>query len=192
MTKFRETKEWLYDVYVNQLKSTIIIAKELHLCDETVRYWLRKYGISIRSQSMANKLHIKRIGGTHTKEVREKISKTLQGQFFSEERRKKISAGNQGCTLDEWNGYTSFEPYCPKFNFVLKEEIRNRDNRVCTLCGKSELLNGRRLSVHHIDGDKMQGCDKSWYLTTLCRSCNGKKDTVEKEFFIVSNLESIF
>jgi len=44
------------------------------------------------------------------------------------------------------------------------------------------------LSVHHIDADKMQGCNgKKWYLCVLCRSCNSRPDTVEKEFLIVTN-----
>lgn len=69
----------------------------------------------------------------------------------------------------------------------MKEKIRNRDNRVCVLCGKSEIENGERFSVHHIDGDKMQGCNgKKWYLASLCKLCNSKKDTIEKEFLIVS------
>ena len=92
-------------------------------------------------------------------------------------------------SLDEWEEYVSFEPYCRLFNEKKKEEIRNRDNRVCRLCNKNEILNCRRLSVHHIDGDKMQGCnDKKWYLASLCLSCNTKKDTIEKEFLIVSNM----
>ena len=90
-----------------------------------------------------------------------------------------------------WIDGRSFEPYCPKFNFELKEKIRNRDNRVCQMpdCGKSEIENGERLTVHHIDGDKAQGCDgKLWYLVALCRSCNSKPDTPEKEFLIVVNM----
>jgi len=88
-----------------------------------------------------------------------------------------------------WKGGISFEPYCPAFNDEKKEEIRNRDNRVCQLCGKSEILNGQRLSVHHIDGDKMQGCNgKKWCLASLCVSCNSKKDTIEKEFLLISNM----
>ena len=32
-------------------------------------------------------------------------------------------------------------------------------------CGKSEILNGERLTVHHIDADKMQGCNGKNYHT---------------------------
>lgn len=98
--------------------------------------------------------------------------------------------GKTGPESIAWRGGSSFAPYCYLFNEELREKIRNRDNRVCQLCGKSELLNGgKRLAVHHIDGNKMQGCNSSWYLCALCNSCNSKADTVEKEFLIVSNMK---
>ena len=144
------------------------------------------------------------LGRKLTEEHKRKISEARKGMKFSEEHRRKmsevqqnmpevikrkISATLQGISLVDWSGYVSFEPYCNLFNEKKKEEIRNNDNRVCQLCGKFEILNGKRLSVHHIDGDKMQGCnDKKWGLVSLCHSCNTKKDTIKKEFLIVSNL----
>ena len=134
-------------------------------------------------------------------EVRAKISAAKKGKCtgedsywygktLPEEVRAKISARAKlrvGEKNANWRGGTSFEPYCPLFNNKIKEKIRNRDNRVCVLCGKGEIQNGQRLSVHHVDSDKMQGCnDKPWYLCALCRSCNSRPDTVEKEFLIVS------
>ena len=115
----------------------------------------------------------------HTEASKKKMSET------------KILQKQSGDKNPNWRGGKSFEPYCSAFNDKLKEDIRNRDNRVCQLCGKSEILNGgKRLFVHHIDGDKMQGCDnKRWYLCALCHACNSSKDTIEKEFLIVSNLE---
>jgi len=90
-----------------------------------------------------------------------------------------------------WQNGKSFEPYCPAFNNELKEKIRNRDNRVCVFCGKSEIENGERLSIHHIDRNKMQGCGgKNWYLVSLCRSCHGKSHLLENEYLIVANLRS--
>jgi hypothetical protein len=81
-----------------------------------------------------------------------------------------------------WRGGISYEPYCSKFNRALKEKIRNRDNRICFLCGKSEIENRERLSIHHVDNNKMQGCNKKWYLISLCRSCHGKvhNDKIEE------------
>lgn len=111
---------------------------------------------------------------------------------LSEETKIKIRAALTGkYTLEKspnWKGGISFEPYCPAFNNQLKELIRNRDNRTCVLCGTGEIQNGRRLSIHHIDGNKMQGCDgKKWYLCALCGSCNSRPDTIQKEFLIVTN-----
>jgi hypothetical protein len=103
--------------------------------------------------------------------------------------RRKLSEVFSGENNPNWKGGISFEPYCVKFNNDLKEVIRNRDGRTCRLCEKSELFNGRKLDVHHIDGDKMQGCNnKKWYLASLCMSCNSKADSYMKEFLIVSNL----
>ena len=116
-------------------------------------------------------------------ECKDKWSAATIEQWKDPEFKDKRSGENNPM----WRGGTSFEPYCSAFNEQLKESIRNRDNRVCVLCGKSEIQNGRRLSVHHIDADKTQGCNgKNWYLCALCGSCNSRPDTVEKEFLIVT------
>ena len=158
------------------------------------------------SEETRRKLSEARRGRTFTEEHRHKISEAHYGKKLSEEHKRKISETHRGKKHSEdtrhkmsearrgelnsaWRGGISFEPYCPAFNDRLKESIRNRDNRTCVLCGASEIQNGQRLSVHHIDADKMQGCNgKNWYLCALCRSCNTRPDTVEKEFLIVSNL----
>ena len=163
-----------------------------------------------------------RAGYKHSEETREKMSKSHKGKKFSKETkermsvakrkisnetrmkmsiakknisdktRQKMSASKQGIDFEDWKGFVSFEPYCYLFNEEKKEEIRNRDNRVCQMpgCDKSEILNGQRLSVHHIDGDKIQGCEgKKFYLVSLCLSCNSKTDTIVKEFLIVADLK---
>ena len=118
-----------------------------------------------------------------------KMSESHKGTKHTEAAKRKMSALRQGILPKDWNGYIRYLPYCSKFNSKLKEQIRNRDNRTCVLCGKGEIQEGRRLSVHHIDADKMQGCNgQKWYLCALCVSCNSKSDTIEKEFLIVSNL----
>ncbi len=53
-----------------------------------------------------------------------------------------------------WQGGKSSEAYGLEFNDDLKEVIRNRDRRKCYLCEKTELENGEKLSVHHIDYEK--------------------------------------
>lgn len=80
-----------------------------------------------------------------------------------------------------WRGGVSFGKYCPKFNEKKKEEIREQYNRICQYCGKHEkdniAKNGkqRKLSVHHVDSDKEQGCNgKPWKLIPFCMTCHGK------------------
>ena len=81
-----------------------------------------------------------------------------------------------------YNGGKSFEPYCEKFNERKKEEVREQYNRKCYICGKDEKENitktGKqyKLSVHHIDNDKEQGCNgKKWKLAPLCLHCHNSK-----------------
>ena len=118
-------------------------------------------------------------------ETKDKISKSLTGRKQSKEiiekRRPKISGENH------WNYQNgkSFEPYCPKFNNQKKEEIRNQYGRKCYYCNKDEKDNIikdnkiRKLCVHHIDGDKKQGCNgKPWKLVPLCLSCHMKLHNV--------------
>lgn len=147
----------------------------------------------IHSEETKAKIRTTLTGKTHSKKAKANMSAAHIGKTQSEESRIKQSVTRTGKYTDKnnsnWQGGISFEPYCPRFNDQLKEQIRNRDNRICVLCGKSEIQNGKRLCVHHIDGDKMQGCNnKKWHLCALCISCNSKPDTIEKEFLIVSNL----
>jgi hypothetical protein len=77
-------------------------------------------------------------------------------------------------------------PYCPKFNEKLKEEIRNSFGRRCFLCGASE--NGKRLSVHHVDFNKGQGCGQRWSLIPLCVPCHTKTNHYRHYYFnLLSN-----
>ena len=74
-----------------------------------------------------------------------------------------------------WKGGISFEPYCPKFNMKLKEQIRDKFSRMCFLCKKTEEENGCRLSVHHVNYRKDCLCgDIKCELVPLCISCHIK------------------
>lgn len=101
----------------------------------------------------------------------------LWGTTRSNETKKRISDANKGRKglsgedNPSWLGGLSFEPYCYKFNERLKESIRDRDHRVCQLCGKTEADNDKKLSVHHIHYDK-KNCEPD--LIALCTSCNVK------------------
>jgi hypothetical protein len=118
------------------------------------------------------------------------------GKDRSEEHRAKISAARIGKYTGEnsgnWRGGISFEPYCIKFNDPLKEQYRNAYGRVCVYCGKNELENGERLSVHHVDGNRNQGCDgHEWFLVPLCKSCNSKGFERKPEYVFLFWLKDI-
>lgn len=84
---------------------------------------------------------------------------------------KRRPASSPGAKHHGWKGGISFAPYCPKFNKVLKEEIRNKYNRTCQKCGERE--NVQKLDVHHINFDKMAGCyGRPWNLIPLHRKCH--------------------
>lgn len=117
-------------------------------------------------------------GKGHSDKSKKKMSESHKGHKFPKERRDKLKGRipwNKGIPFlqirgdknPNWNGGSSFEPYCPKFNNELKEKIRERDNRSCGLCGCKE--NGEKLHVHHVHYDK-PNCYPD--LISLCRSCH--------------------
>lgn len=64
-------------------------------------------------------------------------------------------------------------PYPMGFTARLKNQIRDRHNGECALCGTDQSANGNRaMDVHHIDYDK--GNLDQWNLIPLCRICHGK------------------
>lgn len=103
--------------------------------------------------------------------VRKKVSNTLKGKFCGDKN-------------PNWRGGVSFGKYCPKFNDSIREEVRNKFYRKCVICGKDEIMNKRKLDVHHVDYDKYQGCDgKKWVLVPLCRSCHSKTSSGNREYW---------
>ncbi len=80
-----------------------------------------------------------------------------------------VFTGRNGNRSGNWRGGVSFEPYCEKFNKALKERIRERDNRTCQLCNRTETENGKKLAVHHIHYDK-ENCEPD--LISLCKQCS--------------------
>lgn len=122
------------------------------------------------------KLHVHPCKGR--KQSEEHIEKNRianKGRQLSEEHKKKIGESHRGEKSVNWKGGKSKFPYCHLWTPELKEKIRNDYNRKCFLCGKSEIENGEKLSVHHIYYNKMQGCGKrSWNLVSLCRKCHAK------------------
>jgi len=93
-------------------------------------------------------------------------SNKCRGVWVSKTRKGKYTAS----AASNWKGGISFEPYDPRFNRQLRELIRLRDGYKCQKCGCPEIENGRKLSVHHIDGDKSNSSPTN--LISLCIGCN--------------------
>ncbi len=92
------------------------------------------------------------------------------GKYCSYECKDK---GQRGENSPTWKGGISFEPYCPKFNNEFKERVRDFWGRRCGICGEKE--NGRKLSVHHVNYNKMVCCDDTPPLfIPTCEVCHGK------------------
>lgn len=96
----------------------------------------------------------------------------------SEAHRMKSSATHQGISYDEWESFATNSQYCPKFNEACRESNREKYDRRCFLSGITEEENSQKLSVHHIDMDKAQGCDgHAWKLVPLCRKLHSTSHT---------------
>ena len=137
-----------------------------------------------------------RLTGENHPSKRPEIRAKMSAAMNRPEVRAKISDALSGENNPSWQGGISFEPYCPKFNFDLKERVRNTYGRTCLSCGKSEIFNNARLSIHHLDGDKLQGCKgKKWALIPLCISCHSQlhgateQKAIELEFLLAIKSE---
>lgn len=88
---------------------------------------------------------------------------------------KKIAESVSGEKNPRWKGGISNGEYAPGFSRRLKERIRKRDGRRCTLCGVTEAEAGYRMSIHHSDYDKSNHDPDNLFST--CKACNSRVNT---------------
>lgn len=90
----------------------------------------------------------------------------------------------KGSEHPDWITDRSFLIYPDEWTTTLKKSIRQRDNYICQLCGRTQEEEleryERKLSVHHIDYDK-KNCNPT-NLITLCKYCNSKVNFNKKHW----------
>jgi len=82
--KYPITKQYLIKEYIENRKSSMKIAKIFNCSDVTIRQYLKKYSIKIRTKSEALKGHI------ISKNIKDRISKSLEGYKHSLETKRKF------------------------------------------------------------------------------------------------------
>ena len=179
-----------------ETKMKISIANKGHECSEETKEKISKSNIgkkkskesiekmckSKKGKKLSEECKIK-IGNAirgkkRSEEHKRRTSNSLKGHKVSEETRLRMSIAQRGEKSHQWKGGISFGKYCPKFNRKVKQKNRDKYMNMCFLCGMTEEENGRRLDVHHVDYNKLQGCDEyEWRLVPLCRSCHAKTNS---------------
>jgi len=187
----KPSKEELKIMYLEDGLNACEISVKLGVADVSIGNWLREYGIQVRTNSES--------------QLKEAVKPTIEElkimyleEWLSSYKISEIigvsnvtvcnwlnecgiavrtNSDYSGENSNGWKGGLSFLPYCQKFNRVLKEKIRNRDNHTCQNCGVRE--NGTNLSIHHIHYDK-ENCYPD--LIAVCRSCNAKANSNRDEW----------
>ena len=117
--------------------------------------------------------------GIYSEEALAKMSKAKIGHIpwnkgktgiYSEEHLRRMSETRRKGKSRVFKGSGDITSYTWGWNVAFREKIRERDGRICQICGMDEGENGRRLSVHHINGVR---CDSSpCNLISLCNVCH--------------------
>lgn len=160
--------------HTGETKKKISDANAGHVCTEENKYKISKalkgkYTGENHSQWKGGKITIQCKQCSVKKEVFPSRGKY---EFCSNECKHEYQQGEHH---PNWKGGISFEPYCPKFNEVFKESIREKFNRTCFLCPTTEAKNGQKLSVHHVSYDKNCLCDDlDCEFVPLCIRCHTK------------------
>lgn len=122
-----------------------------------------------------------RKGRIFSVEHREKITAANTGKIRTEEIRQHYSACKQGIPYEDWTEYVSDGEYCHKFDEACRERIRAKYDYRCFVCDRPQdenidkNNNVWKLSVHHVDKNKDQGCNgHAFNLIPMCNRCHPK------------------
>ena len=118
-------------------------------------------------------------GRKHTPEECSKISVKTKTRMIGKHRGvENPMYGRRGELAPTWKGGVSFEPYCVKFNREFKERVRAFFKYKCMMpgCGHVWQPGERRLSVHHVNYNKMVCCNdvKPLFVPVCPNGCHNK------------------
>lgn len=129
--KLFSSKENLEQLYVEQEKSTHEIGTILKTDSKTIWYWLKKYGIPIRSrsESLIGELNYW-YGKPHSEEHKKRVSEKLKGRIVLKETKEKLSTASK----KQWENPTTrktilnsikTEDYSTKMSKIITERAKN-------------------------------------------------------------------
>jgi len=148
-------------------------------CNKEISHQCGMYG-SGRCESCTHK--IENLSEAIRKKMRDNhanVSGENNGRFglpVSKETRSRLSLGHGGTGIPFEN-----TDYGTEFTKELKEQVRKRDNHKCQICGALQIDLGYKLSVHHIDYDKLNCILNN--LVSLCKRCHMSTNT-NREYWI--------
>ena len=166
------SKIQLIDFYIKQKLSMEKIAKIFSCTNGSIFNKLHKYKIKVRSKTET-------YGGKGNPNFKGMVRKCIDCKKIINPYTKNTKRCwdcsvkyNSGKNHYNWNNWSSRGEYGAEFDNALKEQVRFRDNYKCQICGCSQLENGRKLDVHHIDYNKKY--NKLNNLIALCMKCHMK------------------
>jgi len=177
--KLSEAKKLFYqNGGINPLKGKTLSEETRKKMSKTWKQFYQKGGISPRKDKKTSEETRNKMSKARKRFLQNGGIPPMRGKKHTEDSKKKISETRRGLYSGEkcptWIDGRSFFPYPTIFNQQLKNKIRKRDNYTCQKCNKLEEEEldtaGRRLTIHHIDYNKMNCAEEN--LITLCRECN--------------------
>lgn len=191
--KFVFDRQWLEEMYMHRHMSLTECGNLAGCSSSTIGFALKQFGIPTRP------FQTPPTGATKGWLIENYVHKQLSMQQCADIlgcdvesirtalQRHNISARpyvRDGPNNHQWRGGVSYLPYCSKWTEKLRESIRDNFGRKCFICSMNEVGNGRKLSVHHVNFDKMSGCyGKQWNLVALCHKCHTKTTNSRFEYF---------
>lgn len=176
----RPTDDELSAMYVLEMRPVSHIAEVFGVSNAVIKAWLHSAEIQIRTRAKErisaedlNMMYVDNNLSAQEIAVSYGVSyPTMLAWLEDAGIQRRPAPGITCCAKSE---------YCSMWNEDLREFIRDRYGRKCVICGKTEVDNGAKLSVHHTNSGKMCMCEYSCELVPLCRSCHGK--TVHNRFY---------